>query len=408
MLKLQKDLLNLYGKKQYEFQLDRYEKLGNKFKEKYGEYSFFVSSPGRIEICGNHTDHNHGRALASSIDLDTIGAVRLEKNGKIIIDSIGYDIVNVDVADLALKENEKGTSTALTKGILKYLSDKGYVVGGFTVMSESRVFKGAGVSSSASFEILVAKIVSVLFNDDEIPAEILVQSAHYAESVYFGKPCGLLDQTAIGMGGISYIDFNDPDHPTVENIVPKLKDFTIMLINTGGDHSNLTDAYADVRKEMEQIASYFGQNYLRDVEREEFLNALPKLCEKFSGRAIMRAEHFFAENERVDSAKSALLAGDDEKFYSAINQSGESSYKLLQNCYVEGDRAQRIPLALCVAGMQSGVIAKRVHGGGFAGTVILFVNNEKVKEVKEKMTSIFQKDNVYCLNIRTVGAVKLG
>lgn len=408
MNKLESDILNLYGKDQYDFQINRYNSLGRAFEEKYGKYSCFLSSSGRIELCGNHTDHNHGKALASAIDLDTVGAVKAEKGSLVRIDSIGYEPVCVDIGDLSKKEEEKGTSVALTKGVLKYLSDKGYSIGAFSAMTESRVFKGAGVSSSASFEILIGKIISVLFNDDKIPACELIFAAHYAENKYFGKPCGLLDQTAIGMGGISYIDFKNPQNPVVETIISDFDDVKIILVNTGGDHANLTEDYADIRGEMEQIASHFGKSYLREVKREEFLSEISELAKKYSGRAVMRAEHFYRENQRVDSAKTALLSGDKTEFLNVVNKSGDSSYKLLQNCYVEGDRAQRIPLALCVAGMQDGVLAKRVHGGGFAGTVILFVSKDKADKVKGNMSAIFGDENVFCLNIRKFGAIRLG
>lgn len=402
---LKQFITELYGQKNADFQYQRYIEIGKKFEQKYGEYDLFVSSSGRIEICGNHTDHNHGIALASGIDLDTVGAVKKVDGNVIIIDSEGYSPVTVDITNLDKKADEEGTSIALTKGICRFLVDKGYKIGGFTAYTQSRVFKGAGVSSSASFELLIGKILSALFNDDKISAEELVQGAHFAENVYFGKPCGLLDQTAIGMGGISYIDFFNPAEPEVEKIEVDFDNLSIVLVNTGGDHSDLTGAYADVRGEMESIANHFGKSYLKEVKREDFLAELPVLCEKFSGRCVMRAEHFFRENDRVERAKTALLNKNFNEFYQIINESGDSSYKLLQNCYVEGDRAQRIPLALCVADNLDGIYAKRVHGGGFAGTVILFVNAQKSEGVISGMSRIFGKENVFSLNVRKYGPV---
>lgn len=400
-------LIELYGSKNLDLQSKRYADIGEKFKNKYGAYDFFVSSSGRIEICGNHTDHNHGMALASAIDLDTVSAVKKVDGNIITVDSEGYEPFSVDITDLEKREDEEGTSIALVKGICKYLVDSGYKIGAFQAYTQSRVFKGAGVSSSASFELLIAKTISALFNDDKISPEVLVQCSHYAENVYFGKPCGLLDQTAIGMGGISYIDFNDPTNPVVETIPAQFENLSIVLVNTGGDHSDLTGAYADVKGEMQSIAKYFSKDYLRDVERKEFLDSLPALCEKFSGRAVMRAEHFFKENERVQTAKRALSQKDFDLFYDMVNKSGDSSYKLLQNCYVEGDRTQRIPLALCIADNLEGVYAKRVHGGGFAGTVILFVQSDKEEYICQSMAKVFGEQNVFALGIRNCGPIAI-
>lgn len=398
-------LLSLYGERNLDMQLARYEEIGKIFNQKYGEFDFFVSSSGRIEICGNHTDHNHGMALASSIDLDTVAAVKKVDGNIITIESQGYLPVIVDITDLDKKEIEEGTSVALVKGICKYLVDLGYKIGGFTAYTQSRVFKGAGVSSSASFELLVGKIISSLFNQDKIANIELVKGAHFAENVYFGKPCGMLDQTAIGMGGVSYIDFNDPTALVVENIKADLSNLSIVLVNTGGDHSNLTGAYADVKSEMQSVANYFGKNYLREVDYQDFLESLPDITKKLSGRCLLRATHYFKENERVKKAKECLLSNDLDGFYQMINQSGDSSYKLLQNCYVEGDRAQRIPLCLCVADNLEGVLAKRVHGGGFAGTVILFVENNAKDNIAKKMSEVFGDKNVFTLGIRACGPV---
>lgn len=396
----------LYGDKQYKLQVARYTDILEKFNSKYTGEPIFISSPGRIEICGNHTDHQHGRVLGSAIDLDTAGAVVENPDGTIIVDSVGYAPVVFNINDLKLKEEEKGTSIALTKGVLKYLSDKGYRIGGFTVLATSRVFKGAGVSSSASFEVFIGKIVSVLFNDDLITPLELVYASHFAENVYFGKPCGLLDQSMIAMGGVNYIDFIDSTTPKIETIEIDLSDYGIVLVNTGGDHSDLTQCYADVKNEMKEVAEFFGREVLRDVEYEAFLDKLPQLSNVVSGRAILRAGHFFAENDRVKRASEALKEKDTDTFFDMLNQSGESSYKLLQNCYAPMDTAQRIPLALFVADNIDGVVVKRVHGGGFAGTILLIVSKDKLDLLHRKMEDTFGEENVYCLSIRNKGAVK--
>lgn len=405
--KVLQNIKALYGDEQYEMQVDRYGEILDKFNDKYVGEPIFVCSPGRIEICGNHTDHQHGRVLGAAIDLDTAGAVIKNADAKVIVDSIGYSPVEFDSSDLTLKEEEKGTSIALTKGVLKYLSDKGYKIGGFTALTKSRVFKGAGVSSSASFEVLIGKIVSVLFNDDKITPLELIYAAHFAENVYFGKPCGLLDQSMIAMGGVNYIDFIDPSSPKIETMTPNLSDYGIVLVNTGGDHSDLTHCYSDVKDEMRAVANFFGCEVLRDVEYVDFVNQLPALSKVVSGRAVLRAAHFFGENERVKEGAEALKMGDVDGFFNTLNDSGDSSYKLLQNCYVQGDTAERIPLALLMASQVDGVVAKRVHGGGFAGTVLIVVKRGKVDELKDKAVKVFGEDNVYCLSIRNKGAVVL-
>lgn len=396
----------LYGDLQYDLQVNRYTEILNKFNEKYTGEPIFVSSPGRIEICGNHTDHQHGRVLGAAIDLDTAGAVVKNSDGTVIVDSVGYSPVIFNINDLQLKEEEKGTSVALTKGVLKYLFDKGYLIGGFTVLATSRVFKGAGVSSSASFEVFIGKIISVLYNDDKITPIELVYASHFAENVYFGKPCGLLDQSMIAMGGVNYIDFVDSTSPKIETIIPDLSDYGIVLVNTGGDHSNLTHCYADVKYEMKEVAEFFGKEVLRDVNYDVFLEKLPQLSRTLSGRAILRAAHFFTENERVKRATDALKADDKESFFTILNESGDSSYKLLQNCYVPTDLSERIPLALFMAETVKGVVAKRVHGGGFAGTVLIIVENKKLSVLLDVMTKTFGEENVYRLSIRNKGAVK--
>lgn len=403
--KTRQGIKDLYGQEQYDMQVERYESILSAFEKKYGGESVFVSSPGRIEICGNHTDHQHGKVLGAAIDLDTVGAVKINDSTKVIVDSVGYSPVEFDSANLEKVEDEKGTSIALTKGVMKYLSDKGYKIGGFVALTQSRVFKGAGVSSSASFEILIGKIISVLFNEDKIPAMELVFAGHYAETEYFGKPCGMLDQSMIGLGGVNYMDFNDPKNPELENMKPDLSNYSIMLINSGGDHSDLTHCYADVKIEMGEVAKFFGKEVLREVDEEEFFLSLDKLSREVSGRAILRAEHFFSENKRVQEAVDGLKAGNLEVFFQCLNGSGESSYKLLQNCYVGGEVAQRIPLALFMASKIDGVKAKRVHGGGFAGTVLIFVEKKALPVLKDKAISVFGEDNVYCLSIRNYGAV---
>lgn len=403
--KVKQGIKDVYGESQYEMQVERYESIASTFEKDFGKDYIFVSSPGRIEICGNHTDHQHGRVLGAAIDLDTVSAVKATGDDKVVVDSLGYSPVAFSSEKLDKRDEEIGTSTALTKGVMKYLKDKGYKVGGFVAKTQSRVFKGAGVSSSASYEVLIGKIISVLFNDDKISPMELIFAGHFAETEYFGKPCGLLDQSMIALGGVNYMDFLNPENPEIENMKPDFSEYGIMLINTGGDHSDLTHCYADVKTEMNSVAKYFGHEVLREVDEKEFFDSLGELSKNVSGRAILRAEHFFSENQRVKVAAEGLKSGNKEIFFDCLNASGDSSYRLLQNCYVGGEVAQRIPLALFMASKMQGVKARRVHGGGFAGTVLIIAEKQGLENLKQKAVSVFGDENVYCLNIRNYGAV---
>ena len=396
----------LYGDNKEEYQAKRYENLYNIHKKTYGDNCTFFSSSGRIEVCGNHTDHNNGKVLCASISVDTIACVT-PLEGKIIIASIGYPVVEVDISDLNVHKEEFGKSEGLVRGVLAYYKQNGYKIGGFAATTTSDVFKGAGVSSSASFELLVAEILNVMFNDGKIDVITKAKAAHMGESDYFGKPCGLLDQSAISIGGVSYIDFKSTKEPKVEKIDWPFNDLAIVITNTGGDHCNLTGEYAAIREEMEAVAKFFHKKVLRKVKEEEFYENISKLREVVSDRAIERAIHYFNENRRVDIAKKALQKGQEKKFIDMINQSGISSLTMLQNCFPNGAVAQPIPLGIALSKQIKGVKAVRVHGGGFAGTIIAYVEKSEVKNYVKEMSKVFGDENVFHIEVRNIGACKV-
>lgn len=397
----------LYGDEgKLNYQADRYRKIYDMHSAKYGEGGAFYSSPGRIEVCGNHTDHNNGKVLCASISVDTIACVT-PCQGKVIVESVGFSPVEVDLNDLEIKNEEQGKAVALVRGVCSYFKQRGFNLGGFCATTTSDVFRGAGVSSSACFELLVCEILNQMYNSGMIDEVAKAKASQYAENIYFGKPCGLLDQCAISLGGVSYIDFKSIRKLKIQSAEWNFDDVSIVLTNTGGDHSDLTDQYASIRGEMEEVASLFGAKKLRELDEKLFYSKIPEIQTKISGRAIMRAMHFFEENKRVESCARAVRNMYATKFFNAINESGLSSYLMLQNCYPLGDTAQRIPLAINLSRGIDGVKAVRVHGGGFAGTIIAYVNKAKCDNYVEKMRSVFGKDNVFVIGVRNVGACKV-
>lgn len=385
---------------------DRYLSLYNAHAAKYDGNTLVFSSPGRIEVCGNHTDHNNGKVLCASISVDTLAIVTPINERVITVASEGYPPVTVNIDNIMARPEEFGTSEALVRGVCAYYVNKGYKTGGFYATTTSNVFKGAGVSSSASFEVLICEILNVLYNGGNIDAVTKAKASHHAESVFFGKPCGLMDQSAIALGGVSFIDFENTEEPVIEKIAWGF-DMDILLCNCGGDHCNLTDEYASIRTDMEAVAVAMGVSKLRFVTKNKFTRNLPKLQKRFTGKQLLRAMHYFRENERVVSAVKAIKAANASKFKQCINESGSSSYKLLQNCYVNTDTAQRIPLALAVINDVSASIACRVHGGGFAGTVIAFGSGSAMANCKKQLVPIFGENNVHMIKIRNHGTCQV-
>ena len=398
------DLKILYGEranlaeqeKRFDFIAEVFEKAENSKPE------YFFSSSGRAEILGNHTDHNHGKVMVAAISCDIVAAVKKTNDNKITICSVGYPALTVDINSTEINKKEYGSSLALTKGIAQKLKDMGYTFGGFTAHTNSNIFKGAGVSSSAAFEVLVCEIINKLYLGgvlDEVTKAVISQ---YAENVYFGKPCGLLDQSGISIGSLTKLDFNEPTKPVITKLTPP-KGYSLVITNTGGNHAALTEHYAAIRVEMEQIAAFFGKKVLREVEYDTLIANVDKLKEKFSGRAILRALHFYNENKRVDDAEKALENGDTKAFLAAVNASGISSLNMLQNCYVPGDVEQPVVLGIEVSRQIIKDGAVRVHGGGFAGSIIAWVSEAEVDSYADYMKKVFGDENVFIADIRMVG-----
>ncbi len=385
----------------------RIENLKKDFLKYENQNSRFVfSSPGRCEILGNHTDHNGGLVLVASISCDTLAVVNKTENNVVKVISKGYDPVIIDLNDLSLKKEEYSTSTALVKGIATAIKEKGLSIGGFTAYTESNIFKGAGVSSSASFELLICEIFNELYlNGALAPVEKAVIS-QYAENVFFNKPCGLLDQSSIAIGSLISLDFKNAKQPIATKLSAPIG-YSIVITNTGGDHASLTSHYASIRKEMNLVANYFGKEVLRDVPFKEFLSQMPFLKRHFTGRAIMRCVHFYKENKRVELCKTALLNNDYKAFLNLVNESGTSSLALLQNYYVPNDEKQPILLAVEYSKLIIKDGACRIHGGGFAGSVLAIVNDKEVDKYILKMKKLFGADNVFKANVRNVGATRI-
>lgn len=370
----------------------------------------FFSSPGRTEIIGNHTDHNGGKVIVAAIDCDILAAVGRREDGVVEICSKGFRPVRFRLSDTSPRRAEAGRSASLARGVAEGIRRRGYRVGkmgGFSAYTESTVFRGAGVSSSAAFEILVAEIFNVLFLDGALSPVDKAEIGHFAENVCFGKPCGLLDQSGVAFGGLNKMDFSDPAKPLVSPL-PPLNGYSLVLVNAGGSHSALTKYYADIRREMEETAAFFGKRILREVREEEFLDALPALKGRVSERAILRAAHFFAENRRTDGAADALLRGDVSAFLRLLRESGESSQKYLQNCFVPGSDVQPVNLALWLSSRLLKEGGYRLHGGGFAGTILACVREEEREGYVREMSRVLGKENVFRARVRDSGTAEVG
>ncbi len=412
---LDKEFSTVYKSEAIPCQYGRYLEVMDAFKELFDkdenrEVALF-SAPGRSEIGGNHTDHNHGLVLAAGISLDAIAVASKNDEGIIRIKSAGYPMDTVDCKELDVKENEMGKSQSIIRGITARFKELGYNVGGFDATTASQVLSGSGLSSSAAFEVLVCTMLSHLYNDGKVDPVEVAKISQYSENVYFGKPCGLLDQMACSVGGFVSIDFEDTSKPVVKKI-----DFdfassghSLCIIDTKGSHSDLTDDYAAVRREMEMVAEYFGKKVLREVDKSDVLKNAGAVAEKISERAVIRALHYYGENEKVILQADALAKNDFEKFKELIIDSGHSSYMYNQNVYTQKAGAEQpLSLALCISEqMLKGKGAWRVHGGGFAGTIQAFVPNGLVEEYTEAMKAIFGDDAAYVLSVRPFGGVRI-
>ena len=386
--------------------VESFEKI---FSQREGLSLF--SAPGRTEVGGNHTDHQHGCVLAASVNLDVIAVAAPRDDTVITVQSEGFEADRVDISDLTPRSAEAGRSAALIRGVCEGFVCRGFRIGAFDAYTTSNVLKGSGLSSSAAFEVLVGTILNHLYNEGKIDAVTIAQIAQYAEREYFGKPCGLMDQTASSVGGFVAIDFENPQKPLVRQVGFQFSDcgHDLVIVDTRGNHADLTADYAAIGDEMRDVAAYFGKDFLRQVAPETFYAELGQLKGKVSDRALLRAMHFFAENELAQQEAKTLEAGDFEAFKKQVLASGESSYCLLQNVFsVAHPERQEVPLAIALSKrMLAGKGAWRVHGGGFAGTVQAFVPVELTEEYCRAMESVFGSGCCYVLAVRPVGAVKI-
>ena len=390
----------------------RISDLLDKFEQTFGaggELSLF-SAPGRTEIGGNHTDHQHGRVLAASVNLDTVAAVRLTGNKTVRIQSEGYPLCTVELSDLHIREEEKNTTMSLIRGVANAFVEMGCTVEGFDAYVISDVLRGSGLSSSAAFEVLVGVVLNGLFFEGKASAVKIAQIGQYAENVYFGKPSGLMDQMASSVGNLVAIDFADPKSPVVEKV-----DFdfsqtghSLCIIDSGADHADLTDEYAAIPGELKTICSHFGKSVLREIPQEDFYRELPELRRLAGDRAVLRAIHFYDDNDRVPQQVQALKEGDFPKFLELMKQSGRSSWMYLQNVIPAGYKSHQevaVALALCDK-LLCGRGAYRVHGGGFAGTVQAFVPNDMLENFRREVERVLGEGSCHVLSIRPVGGME--
>ena len=400
-------LAALYGADRVSAQRARYERLLDGFIAVYGDReTALFSVPGRTEVSGNHTDHQHGRVLAAAVDIDIIAAAAPTDDGCVRLKSEGYpeDVTDVRAPDPG--RCRRGTSSALIAGACAACGAAGLKTGGCCAYTMSDVLTGSGLSSSAAFEVMLGNILSHFYNDGRVPAVELAVSGKYAENVFFGKPCGLMDQAACAVGGFAYMDFASADRPEIEKLSLALGSRVLCIVNTGGNHADLTDDYASIPAEMKAVAAFFGKDCLRGVDETAFYAALPALRETCGDRAVLRAVHFFAENERVRVQRERIRAGDTEGFLALVRESGDSSYKYLQNIYtVKNVGEQGLSLALALCGRLGAVC--RVHGGGFAGTVQAYVEKSEAETFRRTLSAVFGENACLFLSFRPFGAVRV-
>lgn len=389
-------------------QIARYSQLVKLHEDVYHAQSpmKIVSAPGRVEIAGNHTDHNNGRVLAAAVNLDAVAAVTPRKDNIVRVQSIGYPALEISLDDLLVREDEKGTSAALIRGVAAAMRERGLPLGGFDAVVASDVMGGSGLSSSAAYEVLMCAVFDALYNGFTVDAVDRAKIAQYAENVYFGKPSGLMDQTASSVGGLVAIDFKD--EPIIEPLSFSFADagYSIVVVGTGGSHDNLTSEYSAIRSEMEKVAAYFGEKTLRRVRPERVVEDIAALRRQCGERAILRAMHYFKENARVKADVCAIKKNDIGAILNGMIESGESSWMLLQNVFAQNACGEQ-PLSLALAlakDMLAGKGAWRVHGGGFAGTTLNIVPTQDVQYFVRHMERAFGDHCCIVLDVRPVGA----
>lgn len=405
----------LYGADRLLAAQERYEKAICAFTALYGEdrdISLFSVS-GRSELSGNHTDHNHGCVIAAAIDLDIIAVASKRADSIIRVTSEGFPEDVVDINTFNAPRTERfSRSDALIAGVCEGFRRTGFSVGGFDAYTTSNVLKGSGLSSSAAFEDMIGNIENHLYNEGLVENAVIAKIAQFAENEFFGKPCGLMDQMGCGIGGIISIDFSDPVTPRFEKIDFDLtaKGFSLCIVDTGGNHADLTPDYAAIPAEMKAVAAALGKTVLRDVDEQALLAAIPTLRKSVGDRAILRTIHFLGENRRVAAQRNALCAGDLPAFFELVKASGRSSFCYLQNVYSSANPAEQglsLALALAEDFLATRGGACRVHGGGFAGTVQAYVPLAAVADFVALMDGVFGKGATIPLRIRPEGAVKV-
>ena len=395
-----------------DYQRERYIGALDEFEKIFGTSEVEIySASGRCEVGGNHTDHQHGMVIATAINQDAIAVVNKSDDGKIHVFSRGYDEVEIDINDLEPHYAEESDTDAFVRGVAGALSRRGCKVGGFNAYVSNDVLVGAGLSSSACFEIILGSVINGLFNDGKIDPVVIAQAGQEAENDYVGKPCGLMDQMASSVGGLVHLDLEDPTAPKVEKLDFDMEkhNYSLCIVDTKASHSDGADDYASIPEEMKKVAKFFGKKYLREVDENEFFPQISGLRAVLGERCILRAYHFFEEERRVMEEVEALKEGNMEVFLKLVKESGDSSFKYLQNVY-NSNHVQKQTMGIALAASEKilgshGVC--RIHGGGFAGTIEVFVENSFVDEYKRRMDKLFGRNACHILKIRQEGGIKV-
>ena len=395
---------------------ERLKRIAQGFSDDFGsirgtrEPIYVISAHGRVEILGKHTDHQHGCVVSGAVNLDTLGAATRNGQRQIRLYSEGYNPCMVHLSDLSPDKAAAGTTRSLVRGVAEGFARRGYEVGGFDAYLSSNVGKGSGLSSSASFETLVATAINLLFCDGAVSPVELARICHYAENAHFGKPCGMQDQLTCALGGILFIDFEDAEKPVCQPIEELLAGYTICIVECGADHAGLTPHYTAITRELSQIAGYFGKDHLRQVEKEELIRYIPVLREKVGDRAVLRALHVYAENQRVRQGTAALSQGDANAFFHHVRASGQSSFMYMQNVIAPGEvRHQHMAVALAMVDeLLEGHGAFRIQGGGFAGTIEAFVPTDRLTAFQMGMESVLGAGSTMAITFRQSGAGLVG
>ncbi len=402
---VKKEMTAIYGRESLGMQQERWVRLLKIHRDNFSvDQAAVFSAPGRTEIGGNHTDHNLGKVLAAGVDLDTLGAATVRSDNLVCIHSEGYSPISIDLESLEKQDSENETPVSLIRGIARFLKERGYTIGGFDCSITSRVLPGSGLSSSASFEVLIGSVFNGLYNENKISLVLLAQAGQYGENEYYGKPSGLMDQMACALGGIVALDFKDPASPEIHQVHIDFSEqgLALMITDTRGDHADLSAAYARIPVEMKSVAGFFGKDACRFISMEELIAESAAVRESCGDRAFLRAYHFLKENDRVDGQLFALEEGDMKRFTSLVNESGRSSFQYLQNISVPSENGpQNMGVALAMAeNFLKGRGASRVHGGGFEGTILAFVPRDLKNEYTVFMNGIFGAGAVVEIAVR--------